>query len=240
MAGLELPCLQMQRISAVAQHRHKRVVPARRTRASSIGASIALLVTGPVIAIGVMVAGPADTSVAEEPVAGTGLQLSDLQDERADDFVSRAGIRAGQSAEARFAEDRLTKRLAAERRAAMAARQQARESTLRAVSQADTRLWTTAPLNLWSAAQADATKVGLIESGAKVLVTGRQQMGRVEIVLRGRARWVSSGYLSDERPGRLDPVTAALGGACTNGTAVPTGVSPNICLLYTSPSPRDS
>ena len=48
---------------------------------------------------------------------------------------------------------------------------------------------------------------------------------REEIVLDGKARWVTSGYLSADKP-------FALGGDCTNGTSVPSGVSPNIKLVH--------
>ena len=46
------------------------------------------------------------------------------------------------------------------------------------------------------------------------LVTGREMWGRTEIVLKGKSRWVTDGYLSDEKP-------PTLGGDCTNGTSVP-------------------
>ena len=48
---------------------------------------------------------------------------------------------------------------------------------------------------------------------------------REEIVLDGEARWVTAGYLSADKP-------FALGGDCTNGTTVPSGVSANIKLVH--------
>jgi hypothetical protein len=44
-------------------------------------------------------------------------------------------------------------------------------------------------------------------------------------VLDGEARWVTTGYLSAEEP-------FALGGECTNGTSVPSGVSENVAKVH--------
>ena len=43
---------------------------------------------------------------------------------------------------------------------------------------------------------------------------------RVEIVLDGESRWVTAGYLSEEKP------VAGIGGDCTNGTSVASGRQP--------------
>ena len=81
----------------------------------------------------------------------------------------------------------------------------------RPIKKADTKLWTTTTLNLWTRPDKKAKKVGEIEGGKKVLVTGRKMDGREEIVLDGKARWVTAGYLSADKP-------FAIGGDCTNGT----------------------
>jgi len=95
-----------------------------------------------------------------------------------------------------------------------------------AVRKADERRWTTETLNLWSSALADATQVGEIEAGEKVLITGREAGGRAEIVIDGQARWVTAEYLSEDEP------LAGIGGVCDNGTSVPAGVSPNIVKVH--------
>ncbi|KRB77389.1 hypothetical protein ASE01_11775 [Nocardioides sp. Root190] len=99
------------------------------------------------------------------------------------------------------------------------------KATATAVAGADTRRWTTAGLNLWTRPDKRAKQVGEIESGEKVLVTGRKYADRVEIVVAGKARWVTAGHLSAEKP-------PTLGGACTNGTTVPGGVSGNIKKVH--------
>jgi hypothetical protein len=58
-----------------------------------------------------------------------------------------------------------------------------------------------------------------------VLVTGRALYERVEIVIDGESRWVTAGYLSTEKP-------FTLGGDCTNGSTVESGVSPNIVKVH--------
>ncbi|RHW24521.1 mucin-2 protein [Nocardioides immobilis] len=94
-----------------------------------------------------------------------------------------------------------------------------------AVNRADTQRWTTTELNLWTRPDGKAKQVGVLDSGKKVLVTGRSLKGREEIVLDGEARWVTAGYLSAEKP-------FAIGGECTNGSSVSPGVSPNIVKVH--------
>jgi hypothetical protein len=99
------------------------------------------------------------------------------------------------------------------------------EAVEKAIKQADTQLWTTTTLNLWTRPDGKAEKVGELASDKKILVTGRSMQGREEIVIDGRTRWVTAGYLSADKP-------FALGGDCTNGSSVPSGVSPNIKLVH--------
>ena len=61
-------------------------------------------------------------------------------------------------------------------------------------------LWTTAPLNLWTGPEGSATQVGLVDEGEKVLDTGRRSGDRAELVVDGKARWVTAAYLSEEKP----------------------------------------
>jgi hypothetical protein len=94
-----------------------------------------------------------------------------------------------------------------------------------AIKKADTRLWTTDELNIWAEPGSKAEKLGELEAGKKVLVTGREMWGRSEIVIGGKSRWVTSGYFSDEEP-------PTLGGECTNGTSVAGGVSSSIVAIH--------
>jgi len=98
-------------------------------------------------------------------------------------------------------------------------------ATEKAIRKAHVRLWTTAPLNLWDSADKKAKLLGEIAAGKRVLVTGRRDNGRAEIVLEEKARWVTAEYLSKEKP-------FGLGAPCTNGTSVPSGVSPNIVKVH--------
>ncbi len=101
----------------------------------------------------------------------------------------------------------------------------AKEAIAKAVKSADTELWTTTTLNIWTRPDQKAKKLGELDGAKKVLVTGRTMNGREEIVLDGEARWVTAGYLSADKP-------FAIGGDCTNGTTVPSGVSANIKLVH--------
>ena len=61
-------------------------------------------------------------------------------------------------------------------------------------------MWTTVELNLWTTPGDDAKQDGVIDEGEKVLITGRKAAERVELVVDGEARWVTVGYLSEEKP----------------------------------------
>jgi hypothetical protein len=111
----------------------------------------------------------------------------------------------------------------------------ARVATLRAVRKADTKLWTTTDLNLWTSPDKDAKKVGLLQDEKKVLVTGRHRAGRDEVVFEGKSRWVTAGYLTDEKPTEevaADGSGGDVDASCTNGSSVPSGVSPNIVAVH--------
>lgn len=90
-----------------------------------------------------------------------------------------------------------------------------------AIREARVRRWTTTELNVWTRPDQSAEQVGVLPLAERVLITGREMLSRQEIVLDGKARWVTFGYLSDQKP---DP-GPTLGGQCTNGTSVPAGVS---------------
>jgi hypothetical protein len=112
---------------------------------------------------------------------------------------------------------------------------QAKVATLRAVRNADTKRWATTDLNLWTEPGKGAEKIGLLQEEKKILVTGRQFGGRVEVVWKGRSAWVTAGYLADEKP--VEEVASDGSGGdvdatCTNGSSVPAGVSPNIVKVH--------
>jgi hypothetical protein len=189
----------------VADHRHKRDTNARLFRvrvpkAPFVARPNALVATLSTIGAGVLVASPETRDLLATSSATTGTQsLStavDLSDRTP--VVSRSGTRIEPLSEI---EKMLTT-----------------QATAKAVRQADTKLWTTAPLNLWTTPQEDtARKLGEVDAGKKVLVTGREAAGRQEIVVDGKSRWVTAGYLSDDKPVAGPP---GLGGACTNGSSV--------------------
>lgn len=191
----------------MAEHRHKRETAARRKpRAATVAAPFALVATAAVVAIGVAASDPSPGSLlAEDATANvSGAVEREVPVSRSSPLDSRAERRELQQAVSRNAK---------------------RTATMVAVRRADTRLWTTAPLNLWTAAGEDAERIGELAAGKRVLVTGRKQGDRTEVVVDGKPRWVTAGYLTEEEP-------LALGGDCTNGTSVPSGVSPNIVKVH--------
>lgn len=204
----------------MADHRHKRDTDARRKpRAALVAAPLALFATASVVSLGVAVSDTpgAETVVARTTAAdlrqafvgsGAAPALTDMREE----LVSRDGDRVG-AKEQKSKVERLT----------------SRQAVAKAIKKADTTLWTTAPLNLWTEPGEKAKKVGVLDEAKKVLVTGRSLYGRDEVVVDGTARWVTRGYLSDEKPAtQVAPAEAS----CTNGTSVPSGVSPNIAAVH--------
>lgn len=169
----------------MAEHRHKRETNARRTpRAAVVAGPLAVLATASVVTLGVLASDPgARDLVAQESSSDVGAAA-----ERPP-VLSRAGSRI-EPVELRPSIVRARERAA----------------TARAVERAHVKMWTTTDLNLWAAADGDAAQVGELEAGKRVLVTGRSTKERVEIVWKGKARWVTAGYLSEDKP-----LTAAAG-----------------------------
>jgi hypothetical protein len=164
----------------VAQHRHKREPPARKLvsltgrRAARLAAGAAVAATLPAVGLGVL---------AADPAARTAFQAHDAP----------LSLAAGRPAPVSRSLDRAADRSFQDGISAQAA-------TARVVSTADTQRWTTTDLNLWSSSSAAARQVGSVAAGKRVLVTGRAAGGRVELVVDGASRWVTAGYLSDQRP----------------------------------------
>ena len=228
----------------MADHRHKRDTNARwstlsnrfapHRRAALVAAPLATLATVGAVGAGLVAAQPGapvqDNLMAISPLTATmsldaAARAQSIS--RSSDRTSVSDLTAFEAAgEIEDVQDRFQTR--ENRRQAAAARRAAARATARAVANADTRLWTTDELNVWTAS-AGGSNVGVLDAGKKVLVTGRDASGRDEIVLGGRSRWVTSGYLTDEKP---EPAQAEIGGECTNGSSVPSGVSPNIVKVH--------
>ena len=202
----------------MAQHRHKRDANARRTpRAVQIAAPIAVMATVSAVSLGVLSATPQAGDLLASSASGSVSGATDAL-QRRDLTVSRSTSRVlGRRSEKAL--DSYQAELAEEREA---------RATARAVRRADNRLWTTTELNVWSAPSQGAEQTGLVDALEKVLVTGRRADGRAEIVLDGRSRWVSDDYLAEDKP-EEEP---SLGGSCTNGSSVPSGVHEGIVKVH--------
>ncbi|WP_300463964.1 hypothetical protein [uncultured Nocardioides sp.] len=209
----------------MADRRHKRDTDARRTpRATLVAGPLALVATASVISLGVVLSDApepetitARTTAADlqQATGGSGLGSRDSVLSRSSD---RSGLTTVEGATIEKAETKLDRVLA-------------KKAVEKAIAKADTKLWTTAPLNLWTEPGEKAKKVGTVAAERKVLVTGRELYGRDEVVIDGKARWVTRGYLQEEKP-ETGPATASASASCTNGSSVPAGVSPNIAAVH--------
>ena len=198
----------------MAEHRHKRETNARRMpKAYLVAAPLALAATAATVGMGVVASSPETRDLL---VTSSGASIGNAESDR--QVVSRSDSREAFVNLQKAYDANLSK-----------------VATLRAVRNADTKLWTTTALNLWDAPGKVAKKVGLIQEEKKILVTGRHANGRDEVVWNGQSRWVTSGYLSDEKP--VEEVAADGSGGdvnatCTNGSSVSSGVSPNIVAVH--------
>jgi hypothetical protein len=215
--GLVSPDSNCKGISAVAQGRHKRETNARRItsatrkRTATLAFGAAAAATVPAVALGIAQANPAASIGAAAPDPKPVQLDSDRYDTAP---VSRTFDR---TAARHFQEG-----IAAQR------------ATARAVAQAHVEKWTTVELNLWSSSSAAAKQTGVLAAGKHVLVTGRAADGRVELVVHGRSRWVTAGYLADDKP--ESGVTAAAGlsmAPCPDGS-VESGLTPGAVYVYRS------
>jgi hypothetical protein len=200
----------------VATHRHKREPNARRLaaltgrRAIHIAAGAAVVATVPAVGLGVLSADPAATALVAHQA--TPLSLSSAEQTVREAPISRTLDRAGLREPGTIGD----------------------EATALAVSDADTQRWTTTDLNLWSSASAGAQQVGELAAGHRVLVTGRTAGGRVELVVDGRSRWVTAGYLSDSKPAAGVTAAAGLSMAPCPDPSVEYRLTPRAVYVYRS------
>ena len=190
----------------MADHRHKRDTEARRKpKALAVIGPLAVLATASVVSIGVAAADPVTRDLPRSAPPRT--SLASVRPQR----LPRDSLRQPGPG----------RRVAGPPRRPSCPWQRSRPPSRRRRS----AQWTTDDLNIWNQPGDKAKLLGELDAGKKVLVTGRELWGRTEIVLKGESRWVTNGYLSDEKP-------PTLGGDCTNGTSVPSGVSDNIQAVH--------
>ena len=203
---------------------HKRDTDARRKpRAALVAGPLALLATGTAVTLGVLTQDPTSTDTLVSQGATT--DISQVREP----VVSRS--------DSRLASVR-GERVILQMQDAYDARK-----TKQAIENAHIHVWTTAPLNLWSTPDGDAKKVGLIDTGKKVLITGRRTSDRAELVVDGKSRWVSAGYFTEDKPvvekvatttaaRTAAPTTAGLSTApCPDGS-VENGLTSEAVLVY--------
>ncbi|UUZ58549.1 hypothetical protein [Nocardioides sp. B-3] len=141
---------------------------------------------------------------------------------QADEFLAASSGSSASALSSTVTRDDIVSRSESRVLAAKVAKREAKRevrATRKAIKRADLKMWTTAELNLWSGPEKDADKIGVLEGVEKVLLTGRKDKGRVEVVVNGRSRWVSPGYFAKKKP-ETGPL---LGGTCSNGSTIDAG-----------------
>ncbi|MDZ5662390.1 hypothetical protein SFC79_11505 [Nocardioides sp. S-58] len=189
-----------------------------------MSAPLAVVATMSAVTMGVLAATPATSDDADLLASATSSESTDSRtgagsqsilrsttlSRRGDAVVSRSQIRTAAKAEA-AARREIDVDLKARRLAA----------------KVDDKVWTTEVLNLWDGPSEKAEKLGVVEAPRQVAVTGRRQLGRVQIVIDGQSRWVTADYLSQDKPKpeKVAKVASgpALGGTCANGSSIDAG-----------------
>ena len=92
------------------------------------------------------------------------------------------------------------------------------------------RMWTTDALNLWTAPQG-GRKTGEVKARVRIRTAHIVRDGRVEIVVDGKDRWVTTGYLSKTKP-PADPATMGLNFAPCGDMGVTNGLVPDMIRAY--------
>ena len=167
----------------MADHRHKRDTEARRPRprARNVIGPLAVLATAGAVSIGVLSADPAASDLTTLSAAPTAVSVSA---DRSEEPITRSENRV-----------KATSSFDLPPAAFMS-----KPAVSAAIKAATDKQWTTDDLNIWNQPGDKARQLGELAAGKKVLVTGRQMWGRTEIVVKGKARWVTDGYLSDDKP----------------------------------------
>lgn len=195
------------------RHKHAAANTRRRPSLVKVAAPIAVVATLGTVGLGMAVADPEIQQAAEAGSAD--ISVPDVQPRERDDEQTYSRSDSREAAKLI-------------RSSAKFASRAEKTATLAAVRGADEKLWTEEVLNLWDGSLPSAKNVGEMDEGKKVLATGRAANGREEIVVDGESRWVTAGYLTEEKPVE----EMGVGGECTNGTSVPSGVSPNIVKVH--------
>ena len=202
----------------MAQHRHKRETPATRKprpsripRSVLVSAPLAVVATLSAVTMGVLSASPessgSDLLAASSSSTDSSQSIANASAllRRGETTVSRSQIRTAAKAESAAREE-------------IEVDQQAR----RLAKKLDVSMWTTEVLNLWSGPSEKSEKLGEIGAIRQVVVTGREQAGRTQVVVDGQSRWVSSDYLARDKP-KPEPAGPSLGGTCANGSSIDAG-----------------
>jgi hypothetical protein len=196
----------------VADHRHKRDAEARsKIKAQAIIGPLAVLATASVVTIGVLGAGPAASDLAPTVASAPATASA----ERSDEPITRSENRVKATASRDLPPPAFM----------------SKASITAAIKAATKQQWTTDDLNIWNQPGDKAKQLGELEAGKKVVVTGREMWGRTEIVLKGESRWVTDGYLSDDKP-----LAAAAGLSmepCPDGS-VESGLTDGAVYVYRS------
>ncbi|MEQ6903053.1 mucin-2 protein [Nocardioides sp. YIM 152588] len=209
----------------------------KKPRAAFIAGPLAALATGTAVTVGVLGSGSGGTVLAVDPSSAAGDISGAVQqpeEKSGDDTVGRGAKKAGTKVSATALREQSLSRSALRPLSEVEALLSA-DSVAAAIAAADRQMWTTEDLNLWTRPDAGATQKGVLDAGKKVTVTGRAYGEREEIVVGGESRWVTAGYLADEKPAEEPAEVAAAAGLstapCPDGS-VESGLTANAVAVY--------
>jgi len=104
--------------------------------------------------------------------------------------------------------------------------------------QAVRHAFATADLNVWSGPREQAPKIGLVDSGTKLSLTGQKDGNWAEVLVKqDRVRWVNASYLAAKKPrpeksGSSAATSGISSAPCADGSATESGLQSNAVVLF--------
>jgi hypothetical protein len=93
-------------------------------------------------------------------------------------------------------------------------------------------MWTTTRLNVWRGPREDSRLLTVLDTGAKVRVTGTVRGPWTQIAWKDRKAWVRKAFLARTKPRATAPAAGVSGAPCPDGSAVESGLQANTVKLY--------
>lgn len=165
--------------------------------------------------------------VSASPTAATVPAMGDQRDDRAE-RADRSRARVALTE----ADEKAIMLVAASKKAAVEAKEAAAERRAKELRESIIgSRYTTAALKVRTKPAKSAKSVDVIDSAKKIKVTGTVEKGYRQIVVDGKARWVTNEYLSKKKPSK-ESAAGVSGASCSKSSGIESGLVSNGVKVY--------